>query len=270
MSNRWTTLTSRTGRAAKQAGARYGVKLGIVAIGAVVAAGMIQRGGPPLPTAPFASVMAPALPRLGLNTDEAVARATSADRKHVLDVEIDHARVAYWIDQFTNRGGFDKSLERMSKYADMITAKLDAQKLPRELIYVAMIESNFNPNARSPVSAVGLWQFMRPTAREFGLTVRGKTDERKNPAKATDAALDYLSSLYDRFGSWYLAAAAYNSGQGTVSRALKQVTGRTRGTDEDFFRILPRLPRETQDYVPKLIAAARVGNAAQENALALR
>jgi membrane-bound lytic murein transglycosylase D len=104
-----------------------------------------------------------------------------------------------------------------------------------------------------------MWQFMSATARQFGLAVRGKVDERKDPAKATDAALSYLSQLHNRFGSWYLAAAAYNSGQGTVSKALRTVTGKTKGTDADFFRILPRLPRETQDYVPKLIASARVG-----------
>jgi len=101
---------------------------------------------------------------------------------------------------------------------------------------------------------------MSATARQLGLTVKGKTDERKDPSEATDAALRYLSDLHTRFGSWYLAAAAYNSGAGTVSKALKKVTGKTQGTDEDFFRILPALPRETQDYVPKLIASARVGS----------
>jgi membrane-bound lytic murein transglycosylase D len=105
-----------------------------------------------------------------------------------------------------------------------------------------------------------MWQFMTATACQFRLTVKGRTDTRKNPADATDAALTYLGSLHNRFGSWYLAAAAYNSGEGTVSRALRKVTGRTQGTDADFFRILPALPRETQDYVPKLIASARVGS----------
>jgi membrane-bound lytic murein transglycosylase D len=148
----------------------------------------------------------------------------------------------------------------MDRYADMINGKLDAKGMPRELIYLAMIESNFNPTAKSRVSAVGLWQFMSGTARQFGLTVGRHVDERKDPAKATDAALTYLSQLHDRFGSWYLAAAAYNSGPGTISKALRTVTGKTKGTDADFFRILPRLPRETQDYVPKLIASARVGS----------
>ena len=178
-----------------------------------------------------------------------------------LDNGVEHVRIDKWVTRLTTslRGDFKQSLERMGKYDDMITTKLDAKGMPRELIYLALIESNFNPTAKSPVKAVGLWQFMSATARQFGLAVGRRVDERKDPAKATDAALAYLDQLHDRFGSWYLAAAAYNSGQGTVSKALRAVTGRTTGTDADFFRILPRLPRETQDYVPKLIASARVG-----------
>ncbi len=147
----------------------------------------------------------------------------------------------------------------MGKYTDMITAKLDERGMPHELIYLAMIESRFDPSARSSASAVGLWQFMASTARRFGLKVGDGVDQRKNPAVATDAALTYLSKLHDEFGSWYLAAAAYNSGEGTVERAMKKITGRTTGTDADFFRILPALPKETRDYVPKLIASAHVG-----------
>jgi membrane-bound lytic murein transglycosylase D len=179
-----------------------------------------------------------------------------------LDTSIKSSRIDAWIHRFTTslRGDFSQSLTRMDKYAVMITKKLDARDMPRELIYLAMIESNFNPNARSKVGAVGMWQFMSATARSFGLRVKGKTDERRDPNEATDAALKYLSQLHDRFGSWYLAAAAYNSGAGTVSKALRKVTGKTTGTDEDFFRILPALPKETQDYVPKLIAAAKVGS----------
>jgi Soluble lytic murein transglycosylase and related regulatory proteins (some contain LysM/invasin domains) len=179
-----------------------------------------------------------------------------------LDDGAQHPRIDKWITRLTTslRGDFKQSLERMGKYDDMITAKLEARGMPRELIYLALIESNFNPTAKSPVKAVGLWQFMSATARQFGLSVGRTVDERKDPARATDAALAYLDQLHDRFGSWYLAAAAYNSGQGTVSKALRTVTGRTTGTDADFFRILPRLPKETQDYVPKLIASARVGS----------
>jgi membrane-bound lytic murein transglycosylase D len=189
----------------------------------------------------------------------AVASASSSLAE--LNTDIEHPQVQKWVTRLTTaaRGDFKNSLDRMEKYEDMITAKIDAKGMPRELIYLALIESNFNPTAKSPVKAVGLWQFMSPTARQFGLAVGRKVDERKNPAKSTDAALTYLTQLHKRFGSWYLAAAAYNSGQGTVSKALRTVTGKTKGTDADFFRIMKRLPKETQDYVPKLIATAKVG-----------
>jgi membrane-bound lytic murein transglycosylase D len=177
------------------------------------------------------------------------------------DIGGKHAGVDKWVQRLTTslRGDFTQSLTRMDQYAQMITAKLDAKQMPRELIYLALIESNFNPTAKSRVGAVGMWQFMKGTARDLGLTVRGRTDERKDPAQATDAALTYLGDLHEKFGSWYLAAAAYNSGAGTVSHVMNKVLGHTKGTDADFFRILPSLPRETQDYVPKLIASARVG-----------
>ena len=120
-----------------------------------------------------------------------------------LDSGVDHARIDKWVTRLTTslRGDFKQSLQRMAKYENMITAKLDARGMPRELIYLALIESNFNPTAKSPVKAVGMWQFMSATARQFGLAVRGKVDERKDPAKATDAALAYLGQLHDRFGS---------------------------------------------------------------------
>jgi membrane-bound lytic murein transglycosylase D len=179
-----------------------------------------------------------------------------------IDLDVNHARIDKWVKRFSTslKGDFQQSLNRMDKYEGMITAKLDERQMPRELIYLAMIESNFNPTAKSRVKAVGMWQFMSATARQFGLTVGSRVDERKDPAKATDAALTYLSQLHDRFGSWYLAAAAYNSGQGTVSKAMKRVLGRTTGTDADFFRIANALPKETREYVPKLIASAKVGS----------
>jgi membrane-bound lytic murein transglycosylase D len=194
----------------------------------------------------------------GVKRASGVASSSFAE----LNTDVQHPQVEKWVARLTTaaRGDFKNSLNRMEKYEDMITAKIDAKGMPRELIYLALIESNFNPTAKSRVKAVGLWQFMSPTAREYGLSVRGKVDERKNPAKSTDAALTYLTQLHNRFGSWYLAAAAYNSGQGTVSKALRTVTGRTKGTDADFFRIMNKLPKETQDYVPKLIATAKVGS----------
>jgi membrane-bound lytic murein transglycosylase D len=174
---------------------------------------------------------------------------------------LDNPRVDTWIRTFTTtqRGSYATYLRRMTKYDDMISSKLAKKNMPQGLIYLAMIESGFNPTATSPVKAKGLWQFMSATGREYGLKVARKVDERTNPARSTDAALAYLSDLHDRFGSWYLAAAAYNTGQGRVARIMKQTLGRTRGTDADYYRISSRLPRETREYVPKMIAAARIG-----------
>jgi membrane-bound lytic murein transglycosylase D len=186
-------------------------------------------------------------------------RTAAAKRRELPSIQ--HPRVDSWIRRFTTdmRGSYAIYLDRMPRYESMISKKLASRGMPQELIYLAMIESGFNPSARSPVKASGLWQFMGPTARQYGLRVTRRVDERNNPSRATDAALKYLGYLYDRFGSWYLAAAAYNTGEGRVGRVLQQVTGRKRGTDADFYRIAHRLPRETRDYVPKLIAAARIG-----------
>lgn len=216
-----------------------------------------------------ASVADSAISDSALAAASAVALATAASQAGAgvpatagLDLDVQHKAVDDWVNRFTTslKGDFQLSLNRMDKYDDMILAKLDKRQMPRELIYLAMIESNFNPTAKSRVKAVGMWQFMSATARQFGLTVGRHVDERKDPARATDAALTYLAQLHDRFGSWYLAAAAYNSGAGTVSKAMKKVLGRTTGTDEDFFRIANALPKETRDYVPKLIASAKVGS----------
>jgi len=107
---------------------------------------------------------------------------------------------------------------------------------------------------------VGLWQFMAPTARGYGLRVDEFVDERRDPERSTDAALRYLRDLHNQLGSWYLAAAAYNGGDGRVSRALRAETGFGRGrSDADFWRIRHRLPRETREYVPLMVAAALVG-----------
>jgi membrane-bound lytic murein transglycosylase D len=175
---------------------------------------------------------------------------------------LENPRVETWIKRFTTtqRGSMTTYLRRKGQYEDMITRKLAARGMPEGLVYLAMIESGFNPKAKSPVKASGLWQFMGPTAREYGLTVSRRVDERNNPVRSTDAAVKYLDRLYDRFGSWYLAAAAYNTGQGRVARVMKQVTGKERGTDMDYYRISHRLSQETRDYVPKMIAAARIGN----------
>jgi membrane-bound lytic murein transglycosylase D len=176
---------------------------------------------------------------------------------------LDHPRIDYWVDRFQNvpdmREKFEGFLERGASWAPLILERLEARGMPLDLLYLAMIESGFNPEATSHASAVGVWQFMRPTGVQYGLAVDRAVDERRDPVRATEAALDYLQSLHRRFGSWYLASAAYNTGQGRVSRIMRQQFGRERArSEEDYYRILTRLPAETRDYVPLMIAAARI------------
>ena len=137
--------------------------------------------------------------------------------------------------------------KRSGRYRDLILPILRAEGLPQDLFYLAMIESGFNPRAYSRAHAVGMWQFISPTARREGLRVDRVVDERRNPLKATHAAARHLKSLYEDFGDWRLAVAAYNSGKGRVQRAIDKAQSR------DFWRL--GLPRETRNYVPLLMAA---------------
>lgn len=173
-------------------------------------------------------------------------------------------QVERWIDAFktTRRPEFERLMRRRALYADMIRSKLRAREMPEDLVYIPVIESGLSPFAVSHVSAVGLWQFMSPTAMQYGLRVDQYVDERRDPVRATDAALDYLDWLHDRFGgSWYLAAAAFNAGPGRVERVLnRHADGRT--SDSVFWEILEYLPRETREYVPKMIAITKLAGQA--------
>jgi membrane-bound lytic murein transglycosylase D len=176
---------------------------------------------------------------------------------------LDHERVDHFVDHFTNdpegRDRLETFLIRSGRYLPMITAKLAEHDLPNDLIFLALIESGFDPTAYSHAQASGIWQFLPHTGRSLGLRVDGVMDERNHPERATDAALDYLQYLHDRFDSWYLAAAAYNAGEGRIARIMRDVTGSEKATsEEDYYRIWDRLPRETRDYVPLMIAAARI------------
>lgn len=175
---------------------------------------------------------------------------------------IDNSLVDSWIRTFSTnpkvKDRFAVWLDRKSTFEPMISTKLAERDMPQDLIYLAMIESGFNPKAQSPAKAGGLWQFVSETGRRYGLTVNKRVDERNHPEKATEAALSYLSDLHDRFGSWYLAAAAYNTGENRVGRIMKQVTGSEKGTDADYYRISHLLPKETRNYVPMMIAAGRI------------
>jgi membrane-bound lytic murein transglycosylase D len=193
----------------------------------------------------------------------ATSESASASSASEWDLpNLDNARVDSWVKLFSTdpkvKSRFALWLDRKSTYEPMISTKLAERDMPQDLIYLAMIESGFNPRAQSPAKAGGLWQFISETGKRYGLTVNKHVDERNQPEKATDAALSYLSDLHDRFGSWYLAAAAYNTGENRVGRIMKQVTGSEKGTDADYYRISRLLPKETQDYVPMMIAAGRI------------
>lgn len=149
-------------------------------------------------------------------------------------------------------------LKRSGRYEGMIRRKLRENGMPEDLLYLSMIESGFKPDARSDAAAVGLWQFVADTGRRYGLRIDSYVDERLDPVKSTDAALRYLRDLYDRFGSWSLAAAAYNSGENRVARIMEEETGSVRGMEGDFWRIRDRLPSETREYVPLMFAAALI------------
>ncbi|MBK8803513.1 MAG: LysM peptidoglycan-binding domain-containing protein [Fibrobacteres bacterium] len=146
---------------------------------------------------------------------------------------------------------FARWLERKGRWEEMISRELSANGMPRDLIYQAMIESGFNPRATSPAAAAGIWQFIPGTGRRFGMRIDRFVDERRDPVKSTRAAIAYLSILYQQFGDWKLAMAAYNCGEFCVERTIRKA-------GHNDYWTLP-LPRETRNYVPRIFAAAILG-----------
>jgi membrane-bound lytic murein transglycosylase D len=162
--------------------------------------------------------------------------------------------VDYNIRWFTTekRKVFTTWLRRSRLYAPIIRKILREQGLPEDLVYLAMIESGFNPKANSPMKACGPWQFIYATGGRYGLKVSQWVDERRDPEKSTVAAAKYLRDLFNQFGCWYLAAAGYNAGERRVERAIE------RHNTNDFWQLARynALPGETREYIPRLIAAA--------------
>ena len=248
--------------------------------------------------------------------DEAVPAFDASGVTWDIDVRTyaSHPRVRYYLDYFQGiaRGGMEVFLSRGARFEPMIRARFQEEGLPGDLGYLALIESGYSSEAVSRAYAVGMWQFMRDTGRGYGLRVDSWVDERRDPVKATDAAARHLRDLRQRFGSLYLAAAAYNAGAGKVSRSLgklewdvpidesaaatvpdtasdtsmaddsvdaaddsvaapatldepaddAEILADTSAITSDaaFFRLASNdlLATETQDYVPKLIAAALI------------
>ena len=140
-------------------------------------------------------------------------------------------------------------------YIPIFEEALESYDLPLELKYLPVIESGLNPNAVSHAGAAGLWQFMISTAKRYDLTVNSLVDERRDLYKASYAAAHYLSDLYKQFGDWNLVIAAYNCGADKINKAIRRSKG-----ERDYWKIYPRLPRETRGYVPAFIAANYIMN----------
>ncbi|WP_313112389.1 LysM peptidoglycan-binding domain-containing protein [Aequorivita sediminis] len=158
------------------------------------------------------------------------------------------------------RRGIERLMGLSEYYFPLFEQELDKHNLPLELKYLAIVESALNPSAKSRVGATGLWQFMYPTGKMFGLDVNSYVDERSDPIRSTEAACKYLKSLNNSFNDWDLALAAYNSGPGNVSKAIRRSGGKSNYWDLRRF-----LPRETAGYVPAFLATMYIFEYAEEH-----
>src|SRR6266436_2892505 len=237
------------------AGPRDGISVGLdpadpVARDLSTALGTGLDGAPLADPAPAGGVSAKLPELLGISEEELRA-------KYDIPVELNDAVVAYIrFFQTDAREHFSKWLGRSTRYIPMMRQVLERERLPLDTVYLAMIESGFSAYAYSFAKAAGPWQFVVGTSKRYGLLTDFWVDERRDPYKATIAASRYLKELRERFkGNWYLAWAAYNAGEGRISRAIRN----ERTTD--FWRMMGKgrtLRAETKHYVPKLIAAALI------------
>ncbi len=176
--------------------------------------------------------------------------------------------IEQWINYYTatpvGRRTMKIGIERSNSYLEMARAEFRSAGVPEDLVWLACVESVWNPRAVSPAAAGGIWQFMRATATEYGLKVASGNDERADPLKQTHVAAAYLRDLYTIFGDWTLAMAAYNSGEPRVMGAI------VRNRNANFWELYDKklLPKETCNYVPKILATIRLASQAESYGLA--
>jgi membrane-bound lytic murein transglycosylase D len=167
--------------------------------------------------------------------------------------DLDNQLVQNQLQWYTSRPDYiDRTTTRASRYLYHVVQELEKRGMPTELALLPFIESAFNPQAYSSAKAAGMWQFIPSTGRDYNLKQSMFMDERRDVLASTDAALTYLKKLYDMFGDWQLALAAYNWGEGSVQRAVNR--NRAAGLPTDFNSLSPLMPPETRNYVPKLQA----------------
>lgn len=181
---------------------------------------------------------------------------TTVEELEIIPTEL-NPQVDKWINYFQGRGRphMERYLLRSTRYEPLMKKVLRDNKLPEDLFYIALIESGFNSQAFSHASAVGYWQFIRGTGKRYKLKINQLIDERRDPVLSTQAAAEYFKDLYAIFDSWYLAMASYNVGEGRVLRATRKYK------TKDFWALSKNrraLPRETDEYIPKFIAAKMI------------
>ncbi len=214
-----------------------------------------KTGSPPMNKVPVL-LQAVLYVFLLLTTSTSLTAAEAVSATHVRSFDglldpVDEELVTKYINEFVkHQQSTEQLLERGILYFPLIEKELINQGMPDAIKVLPFVESRFDPMAVSRVGAAGMWQFMVPTARQMGLRINRYVDERRDPAKATRAAVAYLQYLYSRYEDWSLAFAAYNAGPGRVNRAIRMAGGET-----SFKAIKRFLPRETQKYIPKYIAA---------------
>ena len=185
-----------------------------------------------------------------LSTEILKKRLAKMDAKSPFNIEYNPALENTIKSFLKNRPkAFERLMAVSEYYFPMFEEHLAKYNIPLELKYLAIVESALNPKAKSRVGASGLWQFMYPTGKQYNLEVTSYVDERYDPLKATEAACQYLSSLYGIFGDWSMVLAAYNCGPGNVSKAIRRSGG-----SQNYWNIRKNLPKETANYVPAFLA----------------